>query len=195
MGLRAVGEYEGQGVSFHERDRQGARPPRGNAAPTGSRGADLNAGLACASCTCRRVSLAFPSPSTHSTMQRSAMKHVQVPNTEGLVPEGGKKPTKNIAIQLHSLWGDGVPSPLTPTIYTGTGLPGCSTAVLKQLAGPPGRASKALAKLEHTADAGGARVWLEAWGRVPRAGGRPGVACLHAPLGMRGVRPGSMRGV
>jgi DNA polymerase-1 len=66
-------------------------------------------------------------------------------------PPTPKKPPrrkKNVDITLHSVWGPGVPSPLTPEVYTPTGAPACSTPVLKALAGRPGAARRALAELE-----------------------------------------------
>ncbi|KAL6779457.1 POLG1X [Auxenochlorella protothecoides x Auxenochlorella symbiontica] len=80
-------------------------------------------------------------------------REFKVPNTLG-VAEGGKKAKKNIAVTLHGLWGEGVASPLVPTVHTPSGAPACNTAVLKALAGPPGRAAKALAALEHRPGAG-----------------------------------------
>ena len=69
----------------------------------------------------------------------------KVPNV--LPAEDGKKPKKNMDIILHNVWSKDQPTRLQPEIYTPAGLPGCSTLVLKDLAGKPGRARKALAKL------------------------------------------------
>eukprot|EP00889_Picochlorum_renovo_P004618 jgi/Picre1/31648/NNA_006999.t1 len=69
----------------------------------------------------------------------------KVPNM--LPPEDGKKPKKNMDITIHNVWSKDVPTKLVPEIYTPAGLPGCSTQVLKTMAGKPGRARKALAQL------------------------------------------------
>ncbi|KAK2080515.1 hypothetical protein QBZ16_000368 [Prototheca wickerhamii] len=74
------------------------------------------------------------------------LREFKVPNALGISTEPGKKPKKHLAIRLHGVWGEGVPSPLQPSTFTPSGLPGCSTAVLKALAGPPGRAARALAE-------------------------------------------------
>lgn len=63
------------------------------------------------------------------------------------VQEGDKKPKKNMDIVLHNVWGRGSPSPLEPETFTPSGIPACSTPVLKSLAGKPGRARKALEEL------------------------------------------------
>ena len=64
-------------------------------------------------------------------------------------PEDSKKaPKKFMDITLYNVWGGKErDSPLTPEVYTPTGLPACSTPVLKTLAGKPGRVKKALAEL------------------------------------------------
>lgn len=69
----------------------------------------------------------------------------KVPNV--LPPEEGKKPKKNMDITIHNVWSPDFPTKLVPEIFTPAGLPGCSTQVLKTMAGKPGRARKALAKL------------------------------------------------
>lgn len=69
----------------------------------------------------------------------------KVPNV--LPPEDGKKAKKNMDITIHNVWSKDVPTKLVPEIYTPAGLPGCSTQVLKTMAGKPGRARKALAQL------------------------------------------------
>lgn len=63
------------------------------------------------------------------------------------VEEDGKKPKKNMDIVLHNVWGREFPSPLEPEVFTPSGIPACSTPVLKSLAGKPGRARKALEEL------------------------------------------------
>lgn len=70
----------------------------------------------------------------------------KVPNPNTLEIDG-KKPKKTIDITLHSVWGPNKASPLKPDVYTPSGMPACSTPVLKSLAGKPGRAKKALADL------------------------------------------------
>jgi DNA polymerase I len=75
----------------------------------------------------------------------------KVPNQ--IPPEDGKKARKTMEITLHSVWGPEKPSPLKPDVYTPGGIPGCSTPVLKALAGKPGRARKALAELGAERDA------------------------------------------
>jgi DNA polymerase I len=70
----------------------------------------------------------------------------KVPNV--LPPEEGKKPKKNMDITIHNVWSPDYPTKLIPEIFTPAGLPGCSTQVLKTMAGKPGRARKALAKLK-----------------------------------------------
>lgn len=72
----------------------------------------------------------------------------KVPNQ--LPPEEGKKPKKNMDITIHNVWSDGSdnqPTKLVPEIFTPAGLPGCSTQVLKSMAGKPGRARKALSQM------------------------------------------------
>ena len=72
----------------------------------------------------------------------------KVPNQ--LPPEEGKKPKKNMDITIHNVWSNGSdnqPTKLVPEIFTPAGLPGCSTQVLKSMAGKPGRARKALSQL------------------------------------------------
>ena len=71
----------------------------------------------------------------------------KVPNQ--LPPEEGKKPKKNMDITIHNVWSNGSdnqPTKLVPEIFTPAGLPGCSTQVLKSMAGKPGRARKALSQ-------------------------------------------------
>ena len=70
----------------------------------------------------------------------------KVPN-QHYTEDAEKKQKKTMDITLHSVWGSGQPSPLSPEVYTPGGLPACSTPVLKSLAGKPGRARKALADL------------------------------------------------
>lgn len=77
-------------------------------------------------------------------------------------PDDGKKPKKNMDITLHNVWNKMQPSPLIPEIFTPSGAPACSTQVLKQLAGKPGRARKALMDLGACSDATAAAVGLEA---------------------------------
>jgi hypothetical protein len=72
---------------------------------------------------------------------------MQVPN-QLPAAEGEKKAKKNMDINLHSVWGEGVTSPLQPEVYTPAGIPACSTPVLKGLAGKAGRARKELAAVE-----------------------------------------------
>ena len=53
-------------------------------------------------------------------------------------PRRGKKPKKNMDITIHNVWSDGsdnLPTKLVPEIFTPAGLPGCSTQVLKSMAG------------------------------------------------------------
>jgi len=69
----------------------------------------------------------------------------KVPNQ--LPPEEGKKAKKNMDIILHNIWSKIQKSPLVPDIYTPSGVPACSTPVLKALAGKAGRARKALADI------------------------------------------------
>lgn len=69
----------------------------------------------------------------------------KVPNM--LPAEEGKKAKKNMDITIHNVWSADFPTKLVPEIYTPAGLPGCSTQVLKSMAGKPGRARKALSKL------------------------------------------------
>ena len=92
-------------------------------------------------------------PSTYSGVPLS--RTFKVPNQ--LPPEEGKKPKKNMDIDIHNVWSDGTddqPTKLVPEIFTPAGLPGCSTQVLKSMAGKPGRARKALSQLnESTATA------------------------------------------
>ena len=78
----------------------------------------------------------------------------KVPNV--LPAEDGKKPKKNMDIELHNVWSKDQPTRLPPEVYTPAGLPGCSTQVLKSLAGKPGRARKALAQLNKDRETGGA---------------------------------------
>lgn len=70
----------------------------------------------------------------------------KVPNV--LPPEEGKKAKKNMDITIHNVWSPDSPTKLVPEIFTPAGLPGCSTQVLKTMAGKPGRARKALSKLK-----------------------------------------------
>ena len=77
-------------------------------------------------------------------------------------PEDGKKPKKNMDITLHNIWDKTKPSPLIPEIFTPSGMPACSTPVLKQLAGKPGRARKALMEVGACSDATAAADGLEA---------------------------------
>lgn len=70
---------------------------------------------------------------------------------DGIVEEGKKKPKKNIDITLWGVWGRNRISPLTPEVFTSTGLPAVSTPVLRALAGKPGAAKKALAELDSAA--------------------------------------------
>lgn len=56
----------------------------------------------------------------------------------------GKKPLKNMEYKLHSLWGQDVPSKLTPPITTPSGWPATSSPALKDLVGKPGAAQKLL---------------------------------------------------
>lgn len=55
-----------------------------------------------------------------------------VPNTEGIVEPGKKKPLKNRSIAITGL---GIP----PVSFTDTGLPQCNAATIKALAGYRGR--------------------------------------------------------
>lgn len=70
---------------------------------------------------------------------------------DGIVEEGKKKPKKNIDITLWGVWGRGRAGPITPEVFTSTGLPAVSTPVLRALAGKPGAAKKALAELDSAA--------------------------------------------
>jgi len=72
----------------------------------------------------------------------------KMPNTEGFIEEGKKKPKKTRDIELWGLWGKDVESPLKPEVYTGAGWPAVSTPVLRQLAGKPGAALQALGVME-----------------------------------------------
>lgn len=45
----------------------------------------------------------------------------KVPNTTGYIAEGAKKAKKTRDIVLHSVWGRGVRSPLTPEVHTPSG--------------------------------------------------------------------------
>lgn len=56
----------------------------------------------------------------------------------------GKKPLKTMDFQLHSAWGQDVPSKLTPPIWTASGWPASSIPALKALVGKPGAARKLL---------------------------------------------------
>ena len=80
----------------------------------------------------------------------------KVPNM--LPPEEGKKPKKNMDIVLHNIWGKDQPTRLQPEIFTPAGLPGCSTQVLKTMAGKPGRARKALAQVNKDREAANAGI-------------------------------------
>jgi DNA polymerase-1 len=84
----------------------------------------------------------------------------KVPNQ--LPPEEGKKPKKNMDITLHNVWSRVQKSPLVPDIYTPSGVPACSTPVLKTLAGKPGRARKALADIGAANEAANYAAGLEA---------------------------------
>jgi DNA polymerase-1 len=84
----------------------------------------------------------------------------KVPNQ--LPSEEGKKPKKNMDITLHNIWGKIQKSPLIPDMYTPSGIPACSTPVLKTLAGKPGRARKALADIGAANEAAHGAAGLEA---------------------------------
>lgn len=71
----------------------------------------------------------------------------KIPNAMGLMGEKDKRPKKMWDIRLHSVWGQGTKSPLTPEVFTPAGVPACSTPVLKGLAGKAGKARKKLAEL------------------------------------------------
>ena len=84
----------------------------------------------------------------------------KVPNQ--LPPEEGKKAKKTMEITLHNVWSRTQKSPLVPEIYTPSGVPACSTPVLKTLAGKPGRARKALADIGAASEAANNAAGLEA---------------------------------
>ena len=56
----------------------------------------------------------------------------------------GKAPRKTKDICLHSVWGKGETSRVTPEIYTAGGWPAASAASLRMLAGKPGAAKRVL---------------------------------------------------
>ncbi|KXZ47740.1 hypothetical protein GPECTOR_33g622 [Gonium pectorale] len=59
----------------------------------------------------------------------------------------GKKPARTLSIELHGIWGRGVPGRLVPELLTETGAAAVSIKVLRGLAGKPGAARKELTKL------------------------------------------------
>ena len=89
--------------------------------------------------------LLFAGALNQKTSERVEMvRTFKVPNEIGFIEEGKKKPKKNIDIELHSLWGKDVPSPLPVEHTTPSGWPGANTPVLRNLAGTPGAAKKLL---------------------------------------------------
>jgi len=76
----------------------------------------------------------------------------KVPNEEGIIEEGKKKPKKNVEIELHGLWGKETPSPLKPEQFTPSGWPSSNTPVFRNLAGKPGVAQKLMKEGENNGD-------------------------------------------
>ena len=60
------------------------------------------------------------------------------------VPKGTKRPLKCVEQLIWGVWGRGIPSPLTVSVYTAGGWPAVSTPVLRSLAGKPKAAQKEL---------------------------------------------------
>ncbi|MEW5306424.1 MAG: hypothetical protein WDW36_008889 [Sanguina aurantia] len=59
-----------------------------------------------------------------------------------------KRPVRQLDLELHGIWGKGVPGPLRPDTLTATDSACVGIAILRKLAGKPGRARKALMELE-----------------------------------------------
>jgi hypothetical protein len=73
-------------------------------------------------------------------------------------PEKKEMPRRFFDVELHGVWGRGLPGRLTPEAKTAKGTPAVSGAVLKTLAGKPGAAAKALAALREAEAAAAAAV-------------------------------------
>lgn len=65
---------------------------------------------------------------------------------------GGKRPRRHLDVELHGLWGAGHPGRIPVEVKTAKGFAAVSLAVLRSLAGKPGAAKKALAKLRGEAE-------------------------------------------
>ncbi|MEW5315964.1 MAG: hypothetical protein WDW38_007358 [Sanguina aurantia] len=59
-----------------------------------------------------------------------------------------KRPVRQLDLELHGIWGKGVRGPLTPDTMTATDSASVGIAILRKLAGKPGRARTALMELE-----------------------------------------------